>query len=56
MGPDPPYHTDSPGYPGQREVYDDHNACPDGKQLKPEHRISGTVGRTHRCKEGEKLG
>jgi hypothetical protein len=51
-----PYHTDSPEYPPQhREVYHDHDDCPDGKRILPQHRKSGTGGK-RRCKECEKLG
>jgi hypothetical protein len=52
----PAYHTNSPEYPPeQREVYHDHDNCKDGKQIKPQHRASGTAGR-RRCKECIKLG
>jgi hypothetical protein len=51
-----PYHTNSPEYPPKhREVYHDHDNCPDGKRIKPEHRLSGT-GEKPRCKECVKLG
>jgi hypothetical protein len=40
---DPAYHTDSPEYPPEhREVYHNNNDCPSGKQIKSEHRKSGT--------------
>jgi hypothetical protein len=53
---DSPYHTNSLEYPAeQREVYHDHNSCPDGKRIKPEHRVSGTDNR-RRCKECIKIG
>lgn len=45
-----PYHTNSPEYPPEhRNVYHDDDQCPNGKQIKPEHRISGT-GNRDRCK------
>jgi hypothetical protein len=44
------YHTNSPECPPvHREVYHDHDNCPDGKRIKPEHRESGT-GQKPRCK------
>jgi hypothetical protein len=56
MGPDPAYHTNSVEYePKHREVYHDHNNCPDGKRIKDEHREQGT-GNKPRCKECIKLG
>jgi hypothetical protein len=42
--PDPAYHTDSPEY-SHREVHHNNNDCPNGKQIKPEHRKSGTGGK-----------
>lgn len=34
-----PYHTNSPEYPPQhREVHHDHDDCPDGRRIKPQHR------------------
>lgn len=37
-----PYHTDSPEYPRKhREIYHDNDTCPDGKRIKPEHRLKG---------------
>lgn len=49
MPKDPPYHTTSPEYPPkERNVYHDHNDCPDGRRIKVEHRRSGTAGRP-RC-------
>jgi hypothetical protein len=51
----PPYHTDSDEYAAhQREVYHNHDNCPDGKRIKPQHRRSGTAGRPL-CKECSKL-
>jgi hypothetical protein len=56
MGPDPAYHTDSPEYePKHREVYHDHNACPDGKRIEKRHRKDGKGGK-ERCKECIRLG
>jgi hypothetical protein len=50
------YHTNSPEYPPQhREVYHDHENCPDGKRIKREHRVSGMGGKK-RCKECIKIG
>jgi hypothetical protein len=41
--PDPTYHTDSTEYPpSHREVHHNNNNCPNGKQIKPEHRKAGT--------------
>jgi hypothetical protein len=38
-----PYHTNSTEYPPKhREVYHDKDTCPDGKRIKPEHRLAGT--------------
>jgi hypothetical protein len=41
--------------PKHREVYHDHEDCPEGKKIKPEHRENGTNGKP-RCKECIKLG
>jgi hypothetical protein len=50
-----PFHTDSPEYPPEhRNVYHDNSACPDGKRIKPQHRLSGTAGRP-RCMECAEL-
>jgi hypothetical protein len=49
-----PFHTSVPEYGGERNVYHDDNACPDGKRIKPEHRTPGTAGRPL-CKECQKL-
>ena len=43
-----PYHTTLLERPPERNVYHDHNDCPDGKRIKPEHRASGKAGRP-RC-------
>lgn len=52
MAKDAAYHTNSDEYP--RDVHHDHNTCPDGKRIKPEHRVPGTAGRPL-CKECAKL-
>ena len=52
----PPYHTNSTEYPpSHREVYHDHDDCPDGRRIKPQHRLAGT-GSKPRCKECIQLG
>ncbi|HMD55967.1 MAG TPA: hypothetical protein VKG82_00700 [Solirubrobacteraceae bacterium] len=44
-----PFHTDSPEYPPtHRDVYHDNSLCDYGKEIKPEHRVSGSGGRA-RC-------
>jgi hypothetical protein len=50
-----PYHTSRPETGGERDVYHDHNECPDGRRILPEHKRSGMAGRP-RCKECIKLG
>jgi hypothetical protein len=46
-----PYPTNSTEYPPEhRNVHHDYDNCPDGKLIKPEHRVSGT-GNKPRCKE-----
>lgn len=51
----PAFHTNSPEYPpSHREVYHDKDTCPDGKRIKPQHRVAGTAGRPH-CKECGKV-
>lgn len=43
------YHTTSTEYPPkERNVYHDHDDCPDGRRIKPAHRQAGTDGRP-RC-------
>ncbi len=50
-----PYHTETPEYPPEhRRVYHDHDDCPNGRRIKPEHRQPGT-GNKLRCLECEKL-
>lgn len=50
-----PFHTNSTEYPPlNRTVYHDKDTCPDGKQIKPEHRESG-MGAKALCKECEKV-
>jgi hypothetical protein len=50
------YHTTSPEYPPEhRNVYHDHDNCPDGKRIKPQHKVDGKGGRP-RCDECVRLG
>jgi hypothetical protein len=50
------YHTNSPEYPPKnREVYHNHDDCPDGKRIQAKHRENGTGGKPL-CKECSKLG
>jgi hypothetical protein len=50
------YHTNSPEYPPKhREVYHNHDDCPDGKRIQTKHRENGTGGKPL-CKECSKLG
>src|ERR1700693_1256830 len=45
-----PYHTNSLEYPPEhRNVYHDHDDCPDGKKIMQRHREAGTGGKP-RCK------
>jgi hypothetical protein len=40
-----PYHTTSYEYPPtHRDVHHDHDNCPAGKQIKPQHKVQGTSG------------
>lgn len=51
-----PYHTTTLEYPPrERNVYHNHNDCPDGKRIKQEHKVSGTAGRP-RCDACIRLG
>jgi hypothetical protein len=51
-----PYNTNSPEYPpAHREVYHDHDDCPDGRRIKREHKEPGQGGKK-RCKECVRLG
>jgi hypothetical protein len=51
-----PYHTTSHEYPpGHRDVHHDHDNCPAGKQIKPQHKVQGMNGKP-RCKDCIKLG
>ena len=51
-----PYHTNSLEYPPEnRNVHHDHDDCPDGKRIKPEHLVWGD-GNKPRCKECVRLG
>lgn len=55
MGKVQPFHTNSPEYPPKhREVHHDRDDCHDGKQIKREHRVSGT-GNKPLCKECKRL-
>jgi len=50
------YHTNSREEPPEhREVHHDHENCPDGKRIKPEHREPGTGGKPL-CKACQRLG
>lgn len=50
------YHTTTPEYPPkERNVYHDHDDCPDGKRIKLEHRRAGTANRA-RCDACIRLG
>lgn len=53
----PPYHTSSfENYPPtHRDVHHNHDDCKYGKDIKPEHRLSGT-GDKPLCKECQRLG
>jgi hypothetical protein len=51
-----PYHTNSPEYPPrERNVYHNHDDCPDGKRIKPWHKQQGDAGRP-RCDVCIRLG
>ena len=51
-----PYHTNSMEYPPKhRNVYHNHDNCPDGKHIKPQHKEQGTANRP-RCDECIRLG
>ena len=48
------YHTTTPEQEfGQRNVYHDHDDCPDGRRILPANRRAGTAGRPpcDACKE-----
>ena len=50
-----PYYTNSPEYPRRyREVHHDHDDCPDGRKIQPNHRRAGMGGKPP-CKECQKL-
>lgn len=56
MGKVVPFHTSSIEYPPEhRNVYHDHDDCPDGKRIKHPHRENGMGGKS-RCKECIKRG
>ncbi len=45
----PPFHTNSLEYSEHhRNVYHDNSECGYGREIRPEHRVSGTAGRP-RC-------
>lgn len=47
----PPYHTDFDEHPAEhRNVYHDHDDCPDGALILSHHRKSGTGGKPE-CKK-----
>ena len=49
------YHTDFEEHPAEyREVYHDHDDCPDGRLILPHHRSSGTGGKPQ-CKKCAEL-
>ena len=51
-----PYHTNSTDHqPEHRNVHHDHDKCPDGKRIRPQHRLNGT-GNKPRCDECIRLG
>ena len=50
----PAYHTDSEEY-SHRDVYHNHDDCPDGKQIQAKHWKSGD-GNRPRCKKCIDLG
>ena len=50
-----PYHTILTEDPVNREVYHDHDDCPDGKRIQAQHKRAGTANR-RRCQECIKKG
>lgn len=51
MGKVSAYHTTTTEYPPtHRNVYHDHDDCPDGKRIKRDDRVTGEAGRP-RCEE-----
>lgn len=40
-----PYHTVEPELPPERNVYHDHDNCPDGQRIEPRHLRYGDAGR-----------
>ena len=51
----PAYHTDFGEHPAEyRDVYHDHDDCPDGRLILPHHRSSGTGGKPQ-CKKCSEL-
>ncbi len=56
MGKVAAYHTSSHEYPPKhREVYHDHDDCPDGRRIKREHKEQGNGGKK-RCDACIRLG
>jgi hypothetical protein len=51
---DGPYHTSTADPGSQGGVYHDQESCPAGQRIKPEHRVSGTDGRSL-CKDCQSL-
>jgi hypothetical protein len=50
-----PFHTTTLEYPSEhRKVYHDKDTCPDGKKIKPEHRVDGKGNKDH-CLECDKV-
>jgi hypothetical protein len=49
-----PYHTILEEHPPERNVYHDHDDCPDGRRIKPEHKRTGTANRP-RCDACKRL-
>jgi hypothetical protein len=50
-----PYHTKTLEHPPERNVYHDHDNCPDGRHILPHNKETGT-GNRPLCKECIKLG
>lgn len=56
MGKVAAYHTNSPEYlPQHRNVFHNHDDCPDGKRIKREHKEAGSDGKPL-CRECARLG
>jgi hypothetical protein len=50
-----PYHTDSPEYPRQQDVWHDKDTCPDGKRILPKHLKPGKGTNRRHCYECDKV-